>query len=966
MNDIILSSLIHLFVLFGAKHGMDKDKSIELISAYLTRFFGIRNLKSYIRLYNDLRDFYDDAPDMDKDMVVENICGKVSEKMRPEEKLTQLLRLMEFSSQEGCEFKSDEAIFCKVRDLFGINEAQYEDMVAFIQGRACQNVLVIDLDGDCGTLKTLRFTQVNLLAVTYEGTHSLWMDDIKMLPGVFQIWQQSSLIKSSHFSPIYYSTIISKYDGVKEEDMELCGRDINFRFKQGGDNGMHNLSFNLHSGQLVAIMGGSGVGKSTLLSLLNGTLHPQEGSITINGHSIDEPQAKKLIGFVPQDDLLIEELTVYQNLWFTAKLCFADMSEEDLDARVMKVLRELGLDAAKDLKVGSPINKYISGGQRKRLNIALELIREPAVLFLDEPTSGLSSSDTEKVVYILKELAIKGKLIIVNIHQPSSDVFKLFDRLWLLDKGGYPIFDGNPIESISYFKGLANFADPRTSACPTCGNVNPEIVLEIIDDKLFDNTGKLTDQRKVSPQEWHDQYLKHREVMADPEYKDVPRSDQKRPGKLKQMLIFLQRNVKSKITNLQYMLVTLLEAPLLALICAFLTRYTPTGSEYTLMDNKNFPTYMFMAIIVAIFLGMSGSAEEIIRDRAILKREKFLNLSAGSYLWSKMIYMAAVCLVQTGLFLLVGNAIIGVTGMNLIWWAVLFVSAFLSSLIGLLLSQCMNSVVAIYITIPILLIPQILLCGLVVDFEDLNPDSDTGNVPIIGDVIPSRWAYEALAVASFTQNDYASMTYLYDKRRFEAMYYNQVFGKELEAANETRRADSIAGKEPRPDLLSLLQTEMPQLSKVSGMEPYAGNWSYEDVDTYVQKARKMLKVHSNNLTLELDARCRKCIKEIGKDEFIRLKESNCNTRLQDLLINADAEKPCVVVGSRIVPRSGYVYLTPRSRNGRAQFYSGEKVLGKYFIPTLQYNIGVMVLMCFVLMILLLTDVPGKFIRKEIL
>ena len=177
--------------------------------------------------------------------------------------------------------------------------------------------------------------------------------------------------------------------------------------------------------------------------------------------------------------LLIEELTVYKNLWYTAKLCFDGMSAEELDKRVMDVLTDLGLAAAKDLKVGSPLNKTISGGQRKRLNIALELIREPVVLFLDEPTSGLSSSDSEKVINLLKEQTFKGRLVVVNIHQPSSDIYKLFDRLWLLDKGGYPVYDGNPIEAITYFKNAAHYADADTSMCSACGNVNPEIVLKI-------------------------------------------------------------------------------------------------------------------------------------------------------------------------------------------------------------------------------------------------------------------------------------------------------------------------------------------------------------------------------------------------------------------------------------------------------------------------------------------------------
>ena len=478
------------------------------------------------------------------------------------------------------------------------------------------------------------------------------LNDVPVLAGAYQVWIQSSVLKNATGKPVYYSSIIDAYSKEKgehrQESVEFCGRDINFRFPNS-DNGMHDLSFTLKSGELLAIMGGSGTGKTTLLSLLNGSIKPQQGTITINGHDISEPATKDLIGFVPQDDLLIEELTVYQNLWFTARLCFEGMSEKDLDYRVMKTLKDLGLDAIKHLKVGSAINKYISGGQRKRLNIALELIREPSVLFLDEPTSGLSSADTEKVINLLKEQTFKGKLIIVNIHQPSSDVYKLFDRLWLLDRGGYPVFDGNPIDAITYFKEAANYADAETSACPTCGNVNPEIVLNIIDEKALSNTGEPSDERKMNPQDWHELYLKKRPQMDAPVVKNIPASDQKKPNALKQFAIFLQRNIKTKITNVQYLCITLLVAPLLAVICALLTRFAPPEG-YTVMTNKNLVSYFFMAVIVATFTGMSGSAEEIIRDRTLLKRERFLNLSYASYIWSKIVYMAGVSLISVSEF----------------------------------------------------------------------------------------------------------------------------------------------------------------------------------------------------------------------------------------------------------------------------------------------------------------------------
>ena len=567
MTDVILSSFISLFALFGKVEQVDEERAKKMLVNYLRHHFGIRNTDLYVDLYSDMRMAYEMTDDLDTINTVTAICSNLQTDIRNTEKALLLLRLLEFCSDDD---GFTDSMFRTMAKEFNIPDSQYQDFMDFVTNKATEHVMMHELEGFDGQLKTLLDPITGLLLFTYMGSDTVLLNDVPVLSGAYQVWIQSSVLKGKSGKPVYYSSIISKYEHTDNEvqAVEFCGRDINFRFPNS-DNGMHNLSFTLRNGELLAIMGGSGTGKTTLLSLLNGTLRPQEGSITINGHDISEPKAKDLIGFVPQDDLLIEELTVYQNLWFTAKLCFEGMPDEDIDRRVMKTLKDLGLDAAKDLKVGSAINKYISGGQRKRLNIALELIREPAVLFLDEPTSGLSSADTEKVINLLKEQTLKGKLIVVNIHQPSSDVYKLFDRLWLLDKGGYPVFDGNPIDAITYFKQAANYADAETSACPTCGNVNPEIVLNIIDEKALNNSGELSDERKMTPQEWHNLYLKNRDKSEEKEVSvsNVPRSDQRKPGVLKQFAIFLRRNVRTKITNVQWLCIALLEAPLLAVIC---------------------------------------------------------------------------------------------------------------------------------------------------------------------------------------------------------------------------------------------------------------------------------------------------------------------------------------------------------------------------------------------------------------
>ena len=962
MTDVILSSFISLFALFGKEEQVDEQWAKDMLVSYLRRHLGIRNTDLYLDLYSDMRMAYEMTDDLNTQDTVSGICSNLHGKIRTSEEALLLLRLMEFCGYDGIQTVD---MFDTMAAHFHISKSQYQSFYDFVNSKETDLVKLHRLEGFEGVLKTLYDTETGLLLFSYDGNDKVLLNDIPILPRAYQVWLQSSVLKSASGKPVYYSSIISCYQ--KEQDttqaVTFCGRDINFRFPNS-DNGMHDLSFTLRNGELLAIMGGSGTGKTTLLSLLNGTLIPQHGTITINGHSITEPAAKALIGYVPQDDLLIEELTVYQNLWYTAKLCFEGMSEADLDRRVMKTLKDLGLDAAKDLKVGSPIHKFISGGQRKRLNIALELIREPAVLFLDEPTSGLSSADTEKVINLLKEQTLKGKLIVVNIHQPSSDVYKLFDRLWLLDKGGYPVFDGNPIDAVTYFKEAANYADAETSACPTCGNVNPEIVLNIIDEKALNSSGELSDERKTTPQEWHELYLKAQaeKGMEPVTVSDVPHSDQKKPGALKQFLIFLSRTIRTKITNTQYMAIALLQAPLLALVCGYLTRFAPPEG-YSVMNNKNLVSYFFMAVIVATFTGMSGSAEEIFKDRALLKRERFLHLSYGSYIWSKIIFMGALSLIQTLLFILVGNTVMGIQGLFTTWWLILFVTAFLANLTGLLLSQCLSSIVAIYISIPMLLIPQILLCGLVVSFSDLTPKSTTGNVPLVGNLIPSRWAYEALAVSSFTDNEYEKQFFDIDRQKYENQFYNMGYLYELQSQLQTLRDEQKNHKAVDPNHMEVIRTNLPRVTEFCGIQPYQGAYDYQSLYDYMQEAEKYLVKRSNKLALQRDAIMGQLLRTVGKDGVLALKRDNYNLKLEDCVVGADQHSMVDVIEDRIVPRTGLIFLTPFTSCGNAPFYSSQKVVGSWHFKTLWFNISIMLFMSLLCIILLLTDCPGRYVRK---
>lgn len=968
MNETILNGLLNLFAIFASSVRIEREQASRAVHSYLSSHFGVRSHKEYIELYNALRDMYDDSLFvLDKEQIVRNICEQMKVKLRAEEQLLLLIRFVEFAYTNSEEADQHLALFRLVADIFSIPQEEFDDALAFITGQTSLSLLTISGEEEAevnhitrkgmeGVIRVLYIRRFDKHIFTYHGNGQVFMNDIPLSSDMFYAWQHSSVLKGPLFLPVYYSNLLAVFNkNEHKEVIHLAGRDIDFTFKNS-HNGLHNFSFNLESGQLVAIMGGSGVGKSTLLGIMNGNIRPDKGMITVNGHPLDSPDARQLIGFVPQDDLLIEELTVYQNLLYTARLCFARLTDEEIGQRVEKVLKELDLEEIKGLEVGSPIRKTISGGQRKRLNIALELIREPAILYLDEPTSGLSSSDSEKVIMLLKEQTHRGKLVVVNIHQPSSEIYKLFDCLWLLDRGGYPIYDGNPIEAITYFKQAAKYTDPDISVCSVCGNVNPELILNIIDSKKIDDSGNQTNIRKFTPEEWHAEYLASCPAFSPVEEEALPKNQQKKPSWFKQFLIFLERNIRTKLTNKQYLAITLLEAPLLALIVALLTRYMD-GDEYTLLANKNFVSYIFMSVIVVSFMGLSISAEEIIKDRTILKREHFLRLSRSSYLTSKMVYLLAVSGLQSLLFIGVGNTIIGVgSEMFGTWWSILWATSFLANLTGLILSQTMSSVVAIYITIPLLLIPQILLCGLVIKFDDLNTRaSDENIVPLIGEVIPSRWAFEALMVEQFCDNAYNRPYFPIEKEKYLAQYYENVHLPEVRSLVE-----QIALKDD-PDKRKTVENELAVLSRAARIAPRMEGEGYL---AYLDKVDAALHERAHNFTAYLDQIQQERGRKEGTEQLIKMKKAHHNMAIEDLVMGTGGRHLYKEANHRIYPAIGQVYVEPDNRFGRAAFYSHEKNWAGYHISTYKFNLLVIGFFALLSIIAIFAEFPGRFLKRN--
>lgn len=837
-----------------------------------------------------------------------------------------------------------------------------------------------------GLVAILRLPHLNSYFIKYLGITPLNLNGISLKSRRTEFLPTGSTIRGNKIQTIYYSDIVNRF--MEDEDrspLTFTAERIFYHFKSGKA-GLQNISVSEQGGKLIGLMGGSGAGKSTLLNVLNGTERPSSGQVLINGINIhDHPEkVEGVIGYVPQDDLLIEELSVFDNLFYAAKLCFANLDEDTIRARVNKLLNQLGLTEAKFLKVGSPLDKTISGGQRKRLNIALELIREPTVLFVDEPTSGLSSRDSENIMDLLKELSLRGKLVFVVIHQPSSDIFKLFDSLLILDTGGFQIYYGNPIEAVIYFKGIINAANKNQNVCPECGNINPEQIFNIIETRIVNEYGRLTDSRKVSPEQWYQYFRQNIKIPKIRHATEKLKVTQRIPDWLSQLRVFITRDLLAKVANRQYLLINLLQAPLLALFMAYLVRYysvieTP-DAHYTFHENDNIPIYFFMSIIVALFMGLTVSAEEIFRDRKILKRERFLNLSKSSYLVSKIMVLFLLSAIQTASFVVIGNLVLEIQDMSLRLWVILFSCSAFANLLGLNISASFNSAVTIYILIPILLIPQLILSGVVISFDKFNPQiSGSDGVPVLGDIMASRWGFEAAMVTQFKNNPYQKPFYDLDMEIAEAEYKKVYYIPRL----ETELAYVIKHRRERfnedsqfNESLTLLKNEITkELEKVGEdkfttldqLEPMKfDSAAHAQTAEFLQTLKNMYTLRYNRLINRKDS-LMNVLTDTEEERVVmqQLKQDYENEAIVNSLKNITSTTRIIKRGDHLVQKIYPIFNINEHPEHlldiESQFFSPRKHIAGFYVDTLIFNIGVIWFMTGVLFIMLYIDALPKAI-----
>ncbi|HJZ41361.1 MAG TPA: ATP-binding cassette domain-containing protein [Bacteroidales bacterium] len=1012
MNESILRALMRLFAIVSDinKEGQSSNKR-GIVMDYLDRQYSDEIVQKYI-------DFFDQQVNylhmISKDPVIDDaavlkinaenriieLCRQINEELEHEQKIIVLIYLLDFihsgvkhtrtelslvrTAAAYLKIGEDEFLDAKSFTFESIEKIAHQDWLLFIRPRDVPSPFVkqITVDKLEGQIVVLRIPSADTYVFRYYGNMKLLINGHRINPGRSYIWPVGAVIRNPKIGSVYFSWVRGRFIRASAESkFVFTAEEIAFNYFNS-KNGVKRFNLTEESGRLVGIIGGSGSGKSTLLNVLNGNLKTRRGSIKINGWDIHENKemVKGIIGYVPQDDLLIKELTVYENLYYNTRLCFDGYSEDLIRDVVEDALVDFDLVEASDLHVGDAFNTILSGGQRKRLNIALELIREPSILFVDEPTSGLSSADSEKVITLLKRQTLKGKLVIANMHQPSSDVFKMIDKLLVMDQGGRVIYYGHPISAITYFKKEAHYADAEETECLSCGNINTDEILRIVESREVDANGRLTRKRKTSPEEWYQRFLVNIDVQTKKIEREhdssIPRNNFKIPDHFNQFRIFLKRDLLAKYYNKQYLMLLALEAPMLAFVLAFFSKnYTWVNGLplYIFGENAVLPAFLFMAVIVALFLGLVISAEEIFKDRKILKREKFLNLSRSSYLFSKICILFSISALQSLIFVLIGNSMLEIEGMLLRYWIVLFTASCWANMIGLNISSGFNSVVTIYILIPLILVPQLLFSGVVVDFTKMhNKIANDKTVPLIGDLMTSRWAYEALAVSQFKDNSFERHFFEAESRARNASYFRSyAIPALLKIAGDTRDLHGNKTDTLRyTNNLTVIRTEVEKIAGDIGWERprFVDSLSVRlynpalnaSLSDFLDRAVIVFRKRYN---MAVDDRDRIYYQQVaalgGQDEFLRFRQEYYNKQLALVVTNEKEIQNYSVHDGEMIPLKDAVFRLPSGYSWRSHFYAPVKYMFGQRVDTFWFNLLVIWFFSILLLALLYYDVIRK-------
>ncbi len=730
-------------------------------------------------------------------------------------------------------------------------------------------------------------------------------------------------------------------------------------FNYSNKKGVRAFNFFGEPGELIGIIGSEGSGKSTILKLLSGFEKPTKGDVCINGYNLSNfyYQLSGLIGYVGEEDILVPELTVFENLAMAVRLFLRNSNDYNIKILVKDVLSSIGLFELRNSIVGHTSEKKLHPGQRWLLNIAIELIREPLILIIDSPKFPLSMDDSSKILDILTKYTFNGKLVITSITQSNISSFENIDKILLLNHDGYPVYFGdrqNAVKSI-----LASLPEGIVRLFSTNDNGH-NAFLKILDHKFFD---------PIAQQDEHlnSTFQKIEKVRMQ---KKIPAKQYHSPRLEKQFFAYSTRNFKTKIARRRELIFTVIIAPFLAIFFSIIFRFSET-KPYLFSMNPNIPVFFYLSIITTIFLGLMMSVNEIIKEKSTLEKEMYLNLSLFSYINSKVFYIFIIILVQTFLYTITANFILGIHGMVIYHWLIYFSSGAFGAILGLLFSSLCKNISSITLkVIPfVIVIFMIFGCGWILPSQ-LNITKNKYS-PLVSDLMVNRWAYEAIVVKQFTDNPYQKNFNKVDEKISIGAYNSFNVLPLLKDLIEEQRTDSQLSDSSK-HFLRVVSNRFKFMVSTEDIYPFeftdslSKGFFNEKIKEEATEYIIYLDYYYNNLYNE-GLREKQNISDslnnlIGENASENLRYQHFNQAIAQQVRNSSLRKNMKIVGDDIVQLTDPVFSRPINNYGRSQFFQRTKKFNNQMIDTYEFNLSVIWLFILLGYIFLITDIINRFIR----
>lgn len=804
---------------------------------------------------------------------------------------------------------------------------------------------------------------LNNILFKYLGGDSIYYNKELIKPGEIYLFKNKDKLVFNNKVILDYkelSTIILKQ--FNNRSVVLTGNSIEYNSKRQF-NSIKSFTFSEKSGSLVGVIGGKKSEKNVLIKLLVGELTPDKGNITINGYGIKQNSFKTqgLIGYVPEEERLRGGLSIYENYFYTAKLYLRNYSNNQIKELILRTINELGLQNLVSVIWNRQTKENLSEVQLKLICLGFEIIKDTSIILFEEAFRGLTPIEAQTLIGILREQAMKGKIIIASSTPPLLFNIKEFDRVWFFDKGGYPIYNGKPDTILSYFSEIS-----KKNGGDNDSYSNLE-VWQVINKHTLDKNAEFTNKREISPAGWHNYYIENiaPKIKIHGFRNVLPQSRVKLPDLDKQLFVFLKRDLKAFFRQPPLFFTYLSVFVAVAFLTGIFCRHSKL-EHYSFMSNGNLSFFYFLNSLNSLVLGIWIGVGSINREGAFYRLNKLHNLSSISYFSSKISLHILLMVVLFSVYVIISYSIIEHLASAFKHFLIYLLLGVAGSTSGYNIAIYTKSARMVYLLSITIVSFQILFSGQIVPFEKFPPSLNNNKkyVPVVADLSILKWGHEALIVEQAVNNRYSKQ--LFDEEKFLSLaelYIEHLLPEMQKKVNNcfylNDNSEDIYALDKN---LTIVRNEIEKIPEyfdvfpfefVSSLEPE--NFNEEiglECINYINYIQYHLFEESENREKSLKNK----IDSIAAVDSSILKEKYYNESVHHLVTNLDNLKNSFTVeNDELIPSIYKVYLSPDSNFGRSHLYAYQKLFNGHYVKTFWFNIIVLWLAVGVAYIFLVTE-----------